>query len=204
MKQLLVLASLCLGTALHAAPEPLSDGKTFKGWDGDTGKTWRIEEGAFVGGSLATKVPRNEFLATTREFGDFELRLKCKLVGSEGFVNGGIQVRSRRVPNHHEMSGYQADMGEGWWGSLYDESRRNKILAKADPEAVKKAVKPNEWNDYRIRCEGARIQLWINGVQTIDYTEPDDKIEKRGVIGLQVHGGGKAEAWYKDLVIEEL
>ena len=204
MKSIFVLASFCLAATLSAAPEPLFDGKTFKDWDGDTAKTWRIEEGAMVGGSLTEKVPRNEFLATTREFGNFELRLKCKLVGSEGFVNGGIQIRSRRVPNHHEMSGYQADMGEGWWGSLYDESRRNKILAKADPAAVKKAVKPNDWNDYRIRCEGSRIQLWINGVQTIDYTEPDEKIEKRGVIGLQVHGGGKAEAWYKDVVVEEL
>ena len=204
MKSIFVLASLSLAATLSAAPEPLFDGKTFKGWDGDTAKTWRIEEGAMVGGSLTEKVPRNEFVATSREFGDFELRLKCKLVGNEGFVNGGIQIRSRRVPNHHEMSGYQADMGEGWWGSLYDESRRNKILAKADPAAVKKAVKPNDWNDYRIRCEGSRIQLWINGVQTIDYTEPDEKIEKRGVIGLQVHGGGKAEAWYKDVVVEEL
>ena len=114
MKSIFVLASFCLAATLFAAPEPLFDGKTFKGWDGDTTKTWRIEEGAMVGGSLTEKVPRNEFVATSREFGDFELRLKCKLVGSEGFVNGGIQIRSRRVPNHHEMSGYQADMGEGW------------------------------------------------------------------------------------------
>ncbi|MEJ7708941.1 MAG: hypothetical protein WKF84_03590 [Pyrinomonadaceae bacterium] len=37
-----------------------------------------------------------------------------------------MQFRSQRIPNNHEVIGYQADLGDGWWGSLYDESRRNK------------------------------------------------------------------------------
>lgn len=199
-----LLASLALATLAYAEPITLFDGKSFDGWEGDTAKTWRIVDGAFVGGSLETKVPRNEFLATTKEFGDFELRLKFKLVGKEGFVNAGVQFRSKRIPNHHEMIGYQADIGDGWWGSLYDESRRNKVLAKADLEAVGKVLKRDDWNDYRIRAEGPRIQLWINGHPTIDYTEPDEKIDRRGLVALQIHGGGKAEVSYKDIVIEEL
>src|SRR5690606_15437621 len=98
--------------------------------------------------SLTQTVPRNEFLATTRSYTNFVLRLKIKLTGTEGFVNSGIQIRSERIPNHHEMIGYQADAGEGWWGAIYDESRRNKVLAKPDDEVVKKAVKPQDWNDY--------------------------------------------------------
>ena len=50
-----------------------------------------------VGGSLSTQVPRNEFLTTTRSFGDFVLRVKFKLVGTEGFINGGVQIRSQRL-----------------------------------------------------------------------------------------------------------
>lgn len=183
----------------------LFDGKTFQGWEGDTNKTWRIENGAIVGGSLKEKVPHNEFLCTTRSFTNFILRLKVKLVGAEGFVNGGIQVRSQRITNPpYEMSGYQADVGEGWWGSLYDESRRNKVLAAADKELIKRILKPNDWNDYEIRCEGKRLRLAINGQQTVDYTEPDAAIPQHGIIGLQVHGGGKTEVAYKDLTIEIL
>ena len=107
-------------------PVPLFDGRTFTGWEGDTKTTWRIQDGAIVGGSLSTQVPRNEFLTTTRSFGDFVLRVKFKLAGSEGFINGGVQIRSQRVkepPN--ELSGYQADLGDKYWGSLYDESRRS-------------------------------------------------------------------------------
>src|SRR5690606_35047544 len=60
MKSLLAaLTVLCLGAlAVSAAPEPLFDGKTFDGWEGDTNKTWRIADGAIVGGSLEETVPR--------------------------------------------------------------------------------------------------------------------------------------------------
>jgi len=184
---------------------PLFDGKTWEGWEGDIAKTWRIEDGALVGGSLKEKVEHNQFLATTKSYGNFELRLKCKMKGTEGFVNAGIQIRSKRIPNHHEMIGYQADMGEGYWGSLYDESRRNKMLVTADKEIVAKALNTGgEWVDYRVRCEGRRIQIWLNGVQTVDYTEEDESIEQSGLIAVQIHGGGKAEAWYKDITIDEL
>ena len=184
----LVLSSLSL-----AAKEKLFDGATFAGWEGDTKSTWRIVDGAIVGGSLTETVPHNEFLATTKSYSDFELRLKFRLIGRDGFINAGIQFRSERIPEHFEMIGYQADLGEGYYGSLYDESRRNKVLAAADTKALAPVLKIGEWNEYRIRCEGPRIQLWINGVQTVDYTEPDPGISQSGKIALQIHGDGKAE-----------
>ncbi len=182
-------------------PVSLFDGQTFHGWEGDL-KVFRIQDGAIVGGSLKDKIPRNEFLCTEREYGDFELRLKFKVLGKG--ANAGIQIRSRRIPNHHEMIGYQADLGEGYWGSLYDESRRKKILAAADAKAVADVLKRDDWNEYKIRCEGKQIQLWVNGLQTVDYTEPDAEIEQRGLIGLQIHGGPPSEAWYKDISLTEL
>jgi hypothetical protein len=187
------------------SPIALTDGQSFQGWEGDTNKTWRLEQGAFVGGSLRQTVPRNEFLASQRGFTNFVLRLKFKLVGTEGFVNAGVQVRSQRLADPpNEMIGYQCDIGEGFWGALYDESRRNKILVQPEPAAVEKALKRNDWNDYLIRCEGKRIRTWINGVAMIDYLEPDDSIPQFGRIGLQIHGGAKAEASYKDITIEPL
>jgi hypothetical protein len=205
MNHLIALLFVLIASRLtSAAPVPLFDGKSFTGWEGDTTKTWRIQEGALVGGSLKEKVAHNEFLCTTKEFSNFELRLKFKLAGSEGFVNGGVQFRSKRVPNHFEAIGYQADLGDGYWGALYDESRRNKVLVMPDKDAVAKVLKKDDWNEYVIRCEGPRIRLWINGLQTVDYSEPEKEIARAGIIGVQIHGGGKAEASYKDIVIEEL
>ena len=184
----------------------LFDGKTFDGWNGDTNLTWRIEKGAFVGGSLLKNVPRNEFLSTERSYTNFVLRLKFKLTGKSGFINGGVQFRSQRATNpSNEMMGYQADIGDPqYWGSLYDESRRNKTLAPANMAELKEALKREDWNDYQIRCEGKRIRLSINGLKTVDYTEADDTIPQFGLIALQIHGGAMAEASYKDIRIEEL
>jgi len=210
MKNLLalLLTAACALGPLRAigAPVRIFDGKTFSGWEGDTNKTWRIEQGALVGGSLQTAVPHNEFICTQRSFSNFVLRLKFKLTGTSGFINGGVQVRSKHIKNPpYELSGYQADMGDPeWWGCLYDESRRNKVLAKSDMSEVNKVLKRDDWNDYEIRCEGKRIRVRLNGYQTVDYTEPDEQIEQFGIIGLQIHGGGKAEASYKEITLEEL
>ncbi|MDZ4861780.1 MAG: DUF1080 domain-containing protein [Candidatus Hydrogenedentes bacterium] len=198
------LAILFLTTChpAHAAePTKLFDEKTFTGWEGNL-SAFRIEDGAIVGGSLKERVPQNEFLCTTREYADFELRVTFKMVGED--PNAGIQFRTKRIPDHHEVSGYQADMGQQYWGALYDESRRNKILAGPDAETIAKIVKKNDWNEYVIRAEGNHIQLWLNGAKTVDYTETDDAIARTGVIALQIHSGPPTEAWYKNITIKEL
>ena len=202
-----VIAVFICSVLVGCNPQPtkLFDGGTFKGWEGDTVKTWRIADGAIIGGSLTDTVPHNDFLCTRKIFSDFVLRLKFKIIGRAGFINAGVQFRSKRLTNPaYEMSGYQADLGAGYWGSLYDESRRNKVLASADSIIVLETLKPGDWNDYEIRAEGRRIRLYINGRQTVDYSEPDENIPQSGVIGLQVHGGGKLEVHYKDIVLKEL
>jgi hypothetical protein len=203
------IISLLIGLGMLVQCNPKStelfNGQTFEGWEGDTVKTWRISDGAIIGGSLTDTVPHNDFLCTEKEYSDFVLKLRFKIVGNGGFINAGVQFRSQRLKEPaYEMTGYQADLGAGYWGSLYDESRRNKVLAFADSLTVQKTLKPDDWNDYEIHAEGKRIRLYINGQQTVDYTEPDESIPQAGVIGLQVHGGGKLEVYYRDIVIKEL
>lgn len=229
LKMMSYVALFCfaLGSPLSAedpvAPESefqsLFDGKQLNGWSGNE-KIFRLEAGSIVGGSLDQKIPNNEFLTFGKEFADFELRLQAKLIGEGG--NAGIQIRSRRasaeeiaatdkakhIPKH-EMVGYQVDMGKAWdkvwWGKLYDESRRRKVLAgPEDDSALEKLVNWNEWNDYRILCEGARIRIWLNGEMTVDYTEQDDSIARQGIIGLQIHGGPPSEAWYRNIRVREI
>ncbi len=201
------------GKAAKAAPGPapvvpLAAGQLFNGrdlgnWDGDPG-VWRVRDGVIIGGSMLGN-PRNEFLATTKRYQNFVLRLDYKLVGTEGFVNGGVQIRSVRVPQPpNEMSGYQADIGAGHSGSLYDESRRKKFLATASADQIKRLEKPGDWNRYEIRCEGARVELTLNGERTVAYTEGDSAIVPDGLIALQIHGNCQAEIMFRNLTIEEL
>ena len=182
----------------------LFDGKTFTGWEGDTLNTWRIINKTLMGGSVTQTVPHNQFIATTESFGDFELQLEFKLTGT-GFVNAGVQFHSERATNPaYEMIGYQADLGNGYWASLYDESRRDLTIVQPDSNLIKKILKPATWNLFKIKSVGRRIRIYLNGVQTVDYNEPDEKIIHQGKIALQVHGGGKALAAYKNIKIIRL
>lgn len=193
--------------------EPLFNGKDFSGWEGNL-QVFRVEDGAIVGGSLKNPLGRNEFLCTTKEFSDFELRLEAKLVGSHKPVedriraNAGIQVRSVRIPNHHEVSGYQVDMAveptRNIWGSLYDESRRREMLVLADQDLISKIYRSGDWNEFVIRCRGDRIQLWMNGRKTVDFIETQEGIPRAGIIGLQIHSGPPSEAWYRNIRLKEL
>ena len=182
-------------------PVTLFNGRDLDGWEGDS-NWFRVQDGAIVGGNLQQKIPHNFFLATKKDYADFELTLEFRLLGTG--TNAGIQLRSRRIPDHHEMIGYQADLGQSYWGALYDESRRNKILAAPDAQQLAKVLKKDDWNHYRIRCEGRRIQLWINDLQTVDYTEQDQSLEQTGLIAVQIHGGPPGEAWYRNLKLRSL
>ncbi|QIP11971.1 DUF1080 domain-containing protein [Spirosoma aureum] len=183
----------------------LFDGKTFRGWEGDTVNTWRIENGAIAAGQPGHMVPHNDFLCTTRSYANFAMRLKVRLTGTKGFVNAGIQFRSKRLTNPpYEMIGYQADWGPKYWGSLYDESRRKVTLVQPDSVQLAKWVKIDDWNTYEIRAENRRIRLYVNGHQTVEYTESDETIPQSGLIGLQIHGAGITQVAYKEITLDEL
>src|SRR5262249_11222231 len=105
----ITLLLFLLSISATAAELALFDGQAFKGWNGDTNITWRIQDGSIVGGSLEKNVPRNEFLCTEKSYTNFVLKLQFKLEGKSGFINAGVQIRSQRAKNPpNEMAGYQA------------------------------------------------------------------------------------------------
>ena len=203
---LLALFSL-LSALCHAEPVSLFDGKTLESWDFDAAM-WRVENGVITGGSTTEKIKKNDFISTKKSYQNFELKLKIKVSGDPktGMLNSGIQIRSVRADGG-AMSGYQIDCGAGWFGKIYDEHRRNKVIWAPTPEqqdALDKAIDVFGWNEYRIRAKGTRIQTWINGVLCIDYTETNKNIALDGLIGPQVHSGGICLVQVKDVTIEEL
>jgi putative membrane-bound dehydrogenase-like protein len=167
--------------------------KDLTGWDGEK-DLWKVDGGEIVGKS-ATGLKRNTFLVSQLAVENLKLSLKVKLTPNK--ENSGIQFRSVPLPNG-EMRGPQADIGAGWWGKLYEEEGRG-LLAK---EGGEKFVKPNEWNDYVVEAVGSRVRIWINGNLATDYE--DDKLARRGVIGLQLHSGGPLEVRFKELKLEVL
>ncbi|MEP7257058.1 MAG: DUF1080 domain-containing protein, partial [Flavitalea sp.] len=160
---IIIFLYCCKPPAAHIST-PLFDGKSFTGWEGDTIGIWRIQDSAIVGGSVTNIVPHNDFLCTTDSYANFRLQLTFMLLGDSGFINSGVQFRSKRLSDPaYEMTGYQADLGAGYWASLYDESRRNKTLAILDSARADHLVKRGQWNNYEILCENNRIRIFLNG-----------------------------------------
>jgi predicted dehydrogenase len=178
---------------------PLFNGHDLSNWIIDTREAWSVRDDMIIGRHDGLKY--NDFLRTREEFDDFELSLQFRLTANEG--NSGIQFRSEPVPNSHEVLGYQADIGQQYWGCLYDESRRKKVLA-GPPEGALDGVDKTGWNEYVVRAQGNFISLYLNGIRTVHYIESEPNIRRRGFIALQVHSGPKIEVAFKDIRIREL
>jgi hypothetical protein len=184
----------------------LFDGKTLDGWESPAPQLWAVKDGCLTGGD-GKNIPYNDFLCTKASYSNFILHLKIKLTGDPktGFINSGIQIRTKRNPTGHEVCGYQCDYGEpSWYAAIYDEGRRNRLMMKSDMDALRPVIHLWDWNDYVIKADGLRIRTWLNGVQGVDYVEKDPDIATEGIIGIQVHGGGNTIVQVKDVYIEEL
>ena len=181
---------------------PLFDGKTFDGWDGNN-PYFRIEEGSIIAGTLDSIIPQNEFLCTEEVFTDFELSLEAKLIGEGN--NAGVQFRTERIPNNHEVIGYQYDIGfmrsTPLWASLYDESRRKRFLLRADSSRIVSLLRPEGWNKLKLRCEGNKISFWFNDEAVLEYIEQEPGVASSGKVCVQIHSGAPSEAYYRNIEI---
>ena len=165
--------------------------KDLAGWDGNT-KLWRVENGEIIGTSR-TGLKHNEFLKSQMVFGDFRLTCEVKLTPNK--ENSGIQFRSEPLPNG-EVKGYQADVGTGWWGKLYEEQGRALLWDKSGESFVK----PDDWNTYEIVAVGHKILTAINGKLCVALDDP--KGATQGVIAFQLHSGGPMEVRYRNFELE--
>jgi hypothetical protein len=179
--------------ATQANAKTFFNGKDLTGWVGDK-SLWSVQDGVIVG-HTETGIKKNQFLYSDLIVKDFDLTVKVRLTPNSG--NSGIQFRSAVLPDGL-AKGYQADIGQGWWGKLYHEHGR-KLLWNKDAD---QHVKPEEWNEYRIRAKGHQIQTWVNGNLCVDFDDPEGEL--KGVIAFQVHSGGPTKVEFKDLELKVL
>jgi hypothetical protein len=182
------------------------DGKTMKGWKALPEKNqflWKVRDSVLVGGDGVLRISENNYLYTTDHFEDFEFRCLFRLSGDSdiGLINSGIQYRSQIIDGN--MVGYQADIGNGYWGDIYDEHRKGKLV-EGDLQTLKHLLREDGWNSYVIRVKGDFHELYINGVKTSEYQEKDTTVSKIGLIGIQLHSGGNAKIEVRDITITDL
>lgn len=133
------------------------DGKSLKGWDGDS-KYWRVENGNLVGEiTPETLLKTNSFIIWQGgQPGDFELKGQFKITESG---NSGINYRSERLTDiPFALKGYQADIDgkNRYTGQNYEERKRTTLAYRGEavvvnnpanqtPESFKANLKNNAW-----------------------------------------------------------
>jgi peroxiredoxin len=213
-----LLLAFCMNVSCFAAePVKLFNGRDLTGWSQRGGAaTYSIENGEIVGRSVPNT--SNTFLATEKEYGDFELELDFKI--DDPKFNSGIQIRShaRSKGDGEQVYGYQVEIDPRpdrcWTAGIYFEAGNDHREAGwlndlSKNEAARNAFKLGEWNHLKIIANGRHIQTWINGIPAADFTDDDDDaFTPSGFIGLQVHSVGDAkdpkEVRWRNITITDL
>jgi hypothetical protein len=181
---------------------PLFNGKDFTGWEGLTDEFWSVKDGAIVGSTLPDGIKFNTFLCSKKEYKDFELKFKVKLIGKGWAGNSGVQIRSKiKNKEKYTVAGPQADMGGRYWGSLWGEDFGG-MMKEAPVDEVNKVLKANDFNDYSIKCVGKHVTIKVNGVTSVDGDF--DKMPDEGIIAWQLHAGNGMEVTFKDIKFTDL
>jgi serine/threonine protein kinase len=178
---------------------PLFIGKDLTGWQGNP-QLWSVQGGALVGSTFPKGIGYNTFLCSKETYKDFELKFQVYLKDGNG--NSGVQIRSK-VLNSEKfiVGGPQADIGDGYWGSLYGEQFGG-MMKQSPSEAVKRVVKSSDFNDYHIKCVGKHVTIAINGETMVD----DDfaSMPEEGVVAWQLHAGGPMEVTFRNIQFKNL
>jgi hypothetical protein len=190
------IASTAAAADKEGGWKPLWDGKTLSGWHKIGVGQWTIEDGAIVG-RKNKEDPNFGHLVTDKVFGDFTARLKFKVLkGNSGFY---FRIEEKGGSG---VSGFQAEIEPGWTtGGLYETNGRAWVV-QPKPEVVKKAFKPNEWNEMVVSAHGGDITVTLNGVKTAELKNDPGKWRK-GRFALQLHGGNDMLVMFQDIEIRQ-
>lgn len=188
-------------------PVKLFDGKSFDGWEGNTGeggtpKYFTIKDGIIVARNEKENAPKvSNYLLTKKPYRNFRLLLEGKLVESK--MHSGVAIWGKKFEKDGEKNSYQGHlvMFPSGWG-FYDLFRRNMIYP--DDGRAKKADNGG-WNRMEILAIGNRIQLGVNGQAVADWSDPKPELCEAGPIGLQLHSNPNVaqEVRFRGLILSE-
>jgi hypothetical protein len=221
MKISLTLVSFLFFLVSAIGQESLFDGKSLKGWymdvpdlqkDSSLRKPFIVREGLLV--SLGTP---GGHLISEKSYENYILEFEYRFAGKPG--NCGVLVHASTprslygmFPKSIEVQMMHSNAGDFWciqediqvenmeqrrgpkekWG--VSEGKERRILNLTD-----NSEKPlGEWNRMKIKCEGDRVTVWVNGDLVNDGF---GATAKKGQIALQAEG---AEVEFRALQLSQL
>lgn len=220
-KSLTSLVFLLLSFGFAHAQFSLFDGKSLSGWymdvpdlqkDSSLRRPFIVRDGLLV--SLGTP---GGHLISEKSYDNYILEFEYRFAGKPG--NCGVLVHASTpralygmFPKSIEVQMMHSNAGDFWciqediqvndmekrrgpkenWG--VSEGKERRILNLTDD-----SEKPlGEWNRMKIKCEGDRVTVWVNGILVNDGY---GATAQRGQIALQAEG---AEVEFKRLILTSI
>ena len=164
----------------------LFDGRSLFGWDVPRVTNWHVEDGAVVadGGEKS-------LLLTPFQFDDFELR--CSFHLSAG-GNSGLFLRTAENAANPAKDTYELNICDS-----HATHKTGSLVGRFVAENVPSVE--GAWHDFRVLCEGPHIQVWLDDIQIVDFTDTSDAVRLTGRLGLQMNQGRAA---YRNVLIRPL
>ncbi|MCE9562137.1 MAG: DUF1080 domain-containing protein [Planctomycetes bacterium] len=170
----------------------LFDGKNLDGWKVNAADPKRMMSKFEVtkDGELSLKNGPGD-LVTEKEFDNFVLQAECKTLGDG--LNSGFFFRC--IPGQYQ-NGYEAQIQNSFLDKDRSKPKDFGTGAIYRRIAARKVVtNDNEWFTMTVVADGKHIATWVNGYQTVDWT--DDRKENdnprqgyragKGPISIQGH-----------------
>jgi len=183
----------------------LFDGKTLNGWTANENKNcFKVEDGKII-----VNGERSHLFYTgtvmNANFTNFEWKADVMTLPNS---NSGMYFHTQFQDSGWPDQGYEVQVNN----SHGDWRRTGGLYAVVD---VKEApAKDNEWFTQHIIVNGKHITIKVNGVVTVDYTEPDGISQtgypgmpgrklSSGTFALQGHDPGST-AYFKNIMVKPL
>lgn len=145
------------------------------------------------------------------DFKNFEFKAKVKATDRS---NSGIFIHTKFQEEGWPSQGYEAQVSNrpqlGGPEDYVELKRTGSLYAIRN--AYKQVAPDNEWMDYYIKVLGKNVQIKINGIETVNYTEPkvpnrgknnSTQVLSNGTFALQGHDPGST-VMYKDIFVKVL
>lgn len=192
-----------------------------------SGGKWEVKDGAITGSQDIAG--NGGLIMTDKQYGNFEVVLEMK---NDDGPDSGLFLRStdagkcyQAMIDYHKGGNLMGLYGEGLGGKPHirgfdfgrdvteitvpSKQPDGGFKCPVKAEEWKEFWKPGEWNELRARIEGnpPKVTTWIKGVKFLEYTDTEKRLDDKGHIALQVHGGGD---WtqhfvrYRNIRVKEL
>ena len=148
----------------------LFDGQSMNGWRASENEsTWKVQDGCLVAQGERSHL-FYEGLIGDHDFRNFDLQIEVRVAPQ---ANSGVYFHTAYQSTGWPSQGYEIQINNSYLGTGdYRELKCTGSLYGVR-NIYKSYLPDNEWTLVRVCVVQNRVRVWVNGVPTVDYLQPE-------------------------------